>query len=130
MASAYLPENQVCDAISELLQEKEVIEATRQFPDLVKIYQYFHKTWIMTFHQSFGMCMTAPNDCAPQTFVKAGMTRGAVKSNEIPQISGPPCDCLSNSNEKPKIKSLWPGEDFVPRPSRKNGKTLTKEYKS
>ena len=51
MASAYLPENQVCDAISELLQEREVIEATRQFPDLVKIYQYFHRTWIMTFPQ-------------------------------------------------------------------------------
>ena len=41
MASAYLPENQVCDAVSELLQDREVKEATRQFPDLVKIYLYF-----------------------------------------------------------------------------------------
>ena len=49
MASAHLPENQVCDAISELLQEREVIEATRQFPELVKVYQCFHRTWIMTF---------------------------------------------------------------------------------
>ena len=49
MASAYLTKNQVGDAISELLQEREVIEATRQFPDLVKIYQYFHRTWRMTF---------------------------------------------------------------------------------
>ena len=27
--------------------------------------------------------MTAPNDCAPQTFVKAGITRGIVEFNEI-----------------------------------------------
>ena len=64
-----------------------------------------------------------------ETFVKVGITRAIVKFNEIPRISGPPCDFLSNSNEKPKIKLLWPGEDFVPRPSRKNGETLTKEYK-
>ena len=83
LAPAYLPENHVCEAISELLQEREVMEATRQFPDLAKIYQYFHRTWIMTSPQSFGMCMTAPNDCASQTFVKAGITRGIVKFNEI-----------------------------------------------
>ena len=129
MASAYLPGNHVCDATSQLLQESEVTEATRQFPVLVKIHQYFHRTWIMTSPQSSGMCVTAPNNCAPQTFVKAGIARGIVKFNGIPQISGPPCDFLSNSNEKPRIILLWPREDFVPRPCTKNGETLTKEYK-
>ena len=52
MASAYLPENQVSDAISEHLQEREVIEATREFPDILKIYQYFHRICIMTFPEA------------------------------------------------------------------------------
>ena len=61
---------------------------------------------MMPFPRHFGMCMTAPNDCAPQTFVKAGITRGILKFNDIPQISGPPFDFLSNSNEKLKLKLL------------------------
>ena len=83
----------------------------------------------MIFPQSFGMCITATNDCAPQTSVKAGITRGILKFNEIPQNSGSPCDFLSNSNKNAKIKLLWPGEDSVHRPGRKNSETLTKECK-
>ena len=129
MASAYLPENQVCDAISELLQEREVIEATSQFPNLVEIYQHFHRTWIMTFPPKPWNVYDRPERLHTTNFCEGWNNSWNRKNQRNSPNFWTAVRFLKQQQRETKKNLPWPGEDFAPRPSRKNGETLTKEYK-
>ena len=76
MASAYLPEREVCNAISDCLREPEAVELARKFPDLLKIVSKFPSIMGDDITPKLMEYLIAPPDFVHLTSAKAGIFQG------------------------------------------------------